>query len=97
MNKDLDYNYIAKDIAREIANSSIYDEQAIALKVKAILKASIEREPGDRDYSKLVIKLHRQTIALVRKDFEMNFWKNKVLNKELHYNELHELLKEKGL
>ena len=97
INKNLDYNYIAKDIANELSKSTIYDEQSISAKVKAILKASIDREEGDRSFSRLSIKCHRQGVALARKEFELNYWKNKVENKEQYFNELHELLKQQGL
>lgn len=95
--KDLDYNYIASDIAKQISESSIYDQESIARKVKAILKASVDRGNGDRDFSKLVIKCQRQSVALNRKEFELNYWKNKVHQKEQYFEELHKLLKEKGL
>jgi hypothetical protein len=97
MNKDLDYNYIAHDIAKELANTTIYDEQKIAEKIKAILKASITREQGDRKYSELVIRCHRQSIALNRRNCELEFWKSKIVNKEQYFNELSNLLKQKGI
>jgi hypothetical protein len=97
MNKDKDYNYIAKYIAKSLTESSIIDENEIAKKIKYILKAALTYKPGERHLSELQIRLFRQTKALQRVYIERDFWKNKLKNKEEYFNELHELLKNKGL
>lgn len=71
-------NIIAKDIAKDLLNESIIDENVISLKIKTALNALLDKNKNITgiDYVRMQHKLIKQNKQVKKLTVERDFWKD---------------------